>query len=105
MTCRVIADFTFKKGWCEKIRAMLEDEKSGLNLTANFEGCIDIDMAIDMDNPNRMILTETWEEREHHSKYMEFRQSEGPEGVVAQILDNLSQEPAFSWSEVVYKGQ
>ena len=101
MTCRVIADFTFKEGWCEKIRAMLEDEKNGLNLTANFEGCIDIDM----DNPNRMILTETWEERGHHSKYMEFRQSEGPEGVVAQVLDNLNQEPAFSWSEVVNKGQ
>ena len=57
MTCRVIADFTFKEGWCEKIRAMLEDGKNGLNLTANFEGCIDIDMAINLDNPNRMILT------------------------------------------------
>ena len=50
MTCRVIADFTFKEGWCEKIRAMLEDKKNCLNLTVNFEGCIDIDMAIDMDN-------------------------------------------------------
>ena len=84
---------------------MLQDEKYSLNLTANFEGCIDIDMAIDMDNPNRMILTETWKEREHHSKNMDFRQSEGPEGVIAQVLDNLSQEPTFSWSEVVYKGQ
>ena len=62
-------------------------------------------MAIDLDNSNRMILTETWEEREHHSKYMEFRQSEGPEVVVSKILDNLSQEIALSWSEVVYKGQ
>ena len=89
----------------KKYEQCLNRGKNGLNLTANFEGCIDIDMAIDMDNSNRMILTETWEEREHHSKYMEFRQSEGPEGVVAKILDNLSQEPAFSWSEVVYKGQ
>ena len=100
MTCRVIADFTFKEGWCEKIRVMVKDEKM-VFLTANFEGCIDIDM----DNPNRMILTETWEESEHHSKYMEFRQTEGPEGVVAQILDNLCQEPVFSWSDVDYKGQ
>ena len=53
MACRVIKDWTFKEGWCEKIRAMLEDEKNGLNLTANFKGCIDIDMSIDMDNPNR----------------------------------------------------
>ena len=80
---------------------MLQDKKYGLNLTANFEGCIDIDM----DNPNRMIVTGNWEKREHHSKYIQFRRSEGPEGVVAQVLDNLSQEPAFSWSEVVYKAQ
>ena len=71
MTCRVIADFTFIEGWREKIRAMLEEKKFGPNFTANFEGCIDIDM----DNPNRMILRETWKERDHHSKFMEFRQS------------------------------
>jgi quinol monooxygenase YgiN len=102
MACRVIADFTMKEGWCEKIRAMLEDEKNGLNLTVNFEGCIDIDMAIDMDDPNRIILTETWETKEHHGKYMEFRGSEGSEGVLAKISENVSKEPAFSWSEVVY---
>ena len=62
-------------------------------------------MAIDMDNPNRMIVTGNWEKREHHSKYIEFRRSEGPEGVRAQIRDNLSQEPSISWSEVVYKAQ
>ena len=55
-----------------------------------------------MDDPNRIILTETWETREHHAKYMDFRGSEGPEGVVAQIVNNVSKEPAFSWSEVVY---
>ena len=32
MACRVIADLTFKEGWCEKIRAMLEDEKMVLIL-------------------------------------------------------------------------
>ena len=102
MAVRVIADFTMKKGQCEKIRNMLEDEENGLNLTIKQEGCIDIDMAIDMDDPNRIILTETWVTREHHGKYMEFRGSEGPEGVVAQIVGNVSTEPAFSWSEVGY---
>ena len=102
MAVRVIADFTMKEGWCEKIRNMLEDEENGLNLTIKQEGCIGIDMAIDMDDPNRIILTETWRTREHHGKYMEFRGSEGPEGVVAQIVGNVSKEPAFSWSEVVY---
>ena len=62
-------------------------------------------MAIDMDNPNRMIVTGNWENREHHSKYIEFRRSEGPEGVGAQIRANLSQELSISWSEVVYKAQ
>ena len=62
-------------------------------------------MAIDMDNPNRMIVTGNWEKREHHSKYIEFRRSEGTEGVGAQIRANLSQELSISLSEVVYKAQ
>ena len=52
-----------------------------------------------------MIVTGNWEKREHHSKYIEFRRSEGPEGVGAQIRANLSQELSISWSEVVYKAQ
>ena len=62
-------------------------------------------MAIEMDNPNRMIVTGNWEKREHNSKYIEFRRSEGPEGVGAQIRAILSHEISISWSEVVYKAQ
>jgi len=53
-----------------------------------------------MDNPNRLILTETWETREDHAEYMEFRASEGPDGWLAQIMSALAEEPKFSWSDV-----
>ena len=53
-----------------------------------------------MDNPNRLILTETRETREDHAEYMKFRESEVPDGGVVQIMSALADELKFSWSEV-----
>ncbi|MBT3677133.1 MAG: hypothetical protein HOG39_10890, partial [Candidatus Marinimicrobia bacterium] len=62
-TCRVIADFTFKEGEISK-QIEVVNGPDGLQVTAKRKGFIGIDLSIDMDNPNRMILTETWETRE-----------------------------------------
>ena len=99
MTCRVIADLTFKEG---EISKNLErgNGPEGFQVTAKRKGFIGIDYSIDMDNPNRLILTETWETREDHAEYMEFRASEGPDGWLAQIMSALAEEPKFSWSDV-----
>ena len=73
MTCRVIADFNFKDGEIGKILGIGESA-NGFQVTKDFKGCLGIDMSIDMDNPNRMILTETWEDRDDHTQYMKFRE-------------------------------
>ena len=99
MTCRVIADLTFKGGEISKVIER-GNGPEGFQVTAKRKGFIGIDYSIDMDNPNRLILTETWETREDHAEYMKFRESEGPDGWVAQIMSALADEPKFSWSEV-----
>ena len=102
MTCRVIADLTFKEGEISKVIER-GNGPEGFQVTAKRKGFIGIDYSIDMDNPNRLILTETWETwetREDHAEYMKFRESEGPDGWVAQIMSALADEPKFSWSEV-----
>ena len=96
MTCRVIADLTFKEGEISKVIER-GNGPEGFQVTAKRKGFIGIDYSIDMDNPNRLILTET---REDHSEYMKFRESEVPDGWVAQIMSALADEPKFSWSEV-----
>ena len=99
MACRVIADFTLKEGEIGKIIQFGEGAK-GFQVTKDFKGCLGIDMSIDMDNPNRMILTETWENRDDHTLYMKFRESEGPDGFLAQLISVLDGDPRFVWAEV-----
>ena len=37
---------------------------------------------------------------EDHAEYMKFRESEGPDGWVAQIMSGLDADPKFVWAEV-----
>ena len=99
MTSRVIADLTFKEGEISKVIER-GNGPEGFQVTAKRKGFIGIDYSIDMDNPNHLILTETWKTREDHAEYMKFRESEVPDGWVAQIISVLADEPKFSWSEV-----
>ena len=73
MACRVIAYFTLNEGEIGKIIEFGEGA-NGFQVSKNFKWCLGIDMSIDMDNPNRMILTETWEDRDDHTQYMKFRE-------------------------------
>jgi len=98
-TCRVIIELTFKEGEISK-QIELVNGPDGLQVTAKRKGFIGADLSIDMDNPNRMILTETWETREDNGEYLKFRESEGQDGLLAQIMSSLAEEPKFSWSEV-----
>ena len=99
MTCRVIVDLTFKEGEISKVIER-GNAPEGFQVTAKRKCFIGIDYSIDMDNPNRLILTETWKTREDHAEYMKFRESEGPDGWVAQIMSGLDADPEFVWAEV-----
>ena len=62
-TCRVIIELTFKEGEISKQIEVLNGP-DGLQVTEKRKGFIGVDLSIDMDNPNRMILTETGETEE-----------------------------------------
>ena len=98
-TCRVIIDFTFKEGEISK-QIELANGPDDIQVTAKRKGFIEFDHSLDMDNPNRMILTETWETKEDHGEYMKFGESEGQDGWLAKIKPSLAEGPKFSWSEV-----
>ena len=44
-----------------------------------------------------VLLMNRWED---HAEYMKFRESEVPDGWVAQIISALADKLKFSWSEV-----
>ena len=100
MTCRVIVELNFNDNMREKALEKLREHC--FPATKDSEGFINIDFASDKDNPNRMFITETWETKEDHLKYLNWRMEEDPTKMFPSVLDMGSEGPKMSWSEVVY---
>ncbi len=45
--------------------------------TRTFDGCIDVYMTRDQDDPNKFIAVETWESRAQYEKYFAWRTERG----------------------------
>jgi quinol monooxygenase YgiN len=48
-----------------------------------------------MDNSNHFVLIEKWESKDDQFAYLKFREEEGPEGALAQLMPLLDGEPKF----------
>ncbi len=46
--------------------------------TREFDGCLEVRVTADVDDPAHVVVVETWESREHDAAYRAFRAS--PEG-------------------------
>lgn len=46
--------------------------------TRGFDGCLNVKVTADVDDPAHVVVVETWESREHDAAYRAFRAS--PEG-------------------------
>ncbi len=55
--------------------------------TRNFDGCQYIDVYFDTDVPNKMVLVEEWESREHYKKYHEWRTETGVIDKIRSMID------------------
>ena len=69
MSIGVIVDIAFKPGGAAP---MIETMKERLPFTRSYDGCEDIHMYVDHDNPERIVLVERWVSRAHYDKYLEW---------------------------------
>ena len=74
MTCTVLLELRVKEEHVEEVAASFKD---ALPDTRTFDGCIDVYMVRDMDNPNTFIAVETWESREKYEAYFAWRTERG----------------------------
>jgi quinol monooxygenase YgiN len=74
MTCTVLLELRVKEEHVEEVAASFKD---ALPDTRTFDGCIDVYMVRDMDNPNTFIAVETWESREKYETYFAWRTERG----------------------------
>ncbi len=65
---------------------LLEILKTALVDTRAFDGCESIDVFTDADNPDTIVLWESFETRAHHEAYLAWRVKTGLLDMLAPIL-------------------
>ncbi len=74
MPCIVVLEATAKKGTgaqlVEAFRGILPDTRSK-------EGCQNVDVTVNLDNPDNLVLVERWATRKNYETYIAWRQERG----------------------------
>ena len=73
----------------------LMTSQDGLPTTRSQKGCLSVEVLTEMDNSNHFVLIEKWESKDDQLAYLKFREEEGPEGTLAQLMPLLDGEPKF----------
>ena len=67
-------EFQSKPEMGEELKSTLENI---LTFTRSYDGCIDVQVIINQDNPLNIVLFETWQSRQHYEKYHVWREEAG----------------------------
>ena len=59
-----------------------------------FDGCIELRVVRNQDDPEHIVVIERWESRAHHEAYFAWRVEEG---TLAAALDYLETQPVFRY--------
>ena len=94
MTCKVTADWYVKDG---KREELIEIMRGALPQTRKWDGCIQLDLSINQDNPPHLVMTEEWGISQHHKDYFQARVDEG---MAAALMVFLEQPPKFTYCDL-----
>ena len=81
MSVRVILELNINPEMADDVKAGFKD---GLTDTRGFEGCEEISVIENQDDPNMVLVLEQWESREHYEAYLKWRTDRGD-------MDNINQ--------------
>ena len=74
MTCKVVLEMKVKP---DHVDEMLESVREMLPATHDYEGCIEVYIYQDQDDPTNLIAIQEWDRREHYEKYFAWRGEHG----------------------------
>lgn len=74
MSVYVLLEGTLKEGGVQEFSDMCE---AALPVTRAFDGCQEIYLTLNVENPHNFVLNELWDSKEHYQKYLEFRTQDG----------------------------
>jgi len=89
MTVSVLLEGTLKEGLVEKFKEIATD---ALHVTRAFDGCQNVNLTLNVENPHNYVLRSTWDSKEHYEKYLAFRTEDG---TVAAIVEMSVDDPSI----------
>ena len=87
MTCHVLLEATVKEGCYDKLRAKFIEI---LPDTRSFDGCFNIYITREQDNPSKLCIVELWESRAHYEKYLAWRTERGDMDVLGEMMEETT---------------
>ncbi len=94
MSVRVILEFKANTGTGNDLVSAF---RSTLAEARNFEGCSSIELLQNSDDADNLVLVQEWESREHHGKYLAWRNERGD---IDRRAEALAEPPKFRYFEL-----
>ncbi len=91
MTVKVLLEATAKPGTGADLVATFA---SILPDTRAYDGCAGVEVLRNQDDPDNLVLVETWESRAHYEKYFAWRQETG---LVGQLVEAIAGPPSIRY--------
>lgn len=83
MSIKVILEIKSKPECIAELKSTLEKI---LPDTRGYEGCVEVRVVDNQDDPLNLILIETWESRKHYEKYLAWRTETGALVALGKLL-------------------
>ena len=88
MACQILLEFRIKDGCHERLK---EHFKRILPDTRDFDGCINLYMIRDLDDPSKVIVVEMWDTKEQYERYLQWRVDRGD----LETLETMWESPTW----------
>ena len=84
MSVYVLVEGTLKEG---EVDAFTELCREAFPTTRSYEGCQNIHLTYNVDEPRNFILNQTWDSKEHYQAYLDFRVKDGTVEKIQSLSD------------------
>ena len=85
MSVSVLLSGTLKDGLVEQFTEICSE---AFHVTRAFDGCQNINLTLNVENPHKYVLTEVWDSKKHYEKYLAFRTEDGTVGAIGDMSVN-----------------
>ena len=82
MSVSVLLSGTLKDGLVEQFTEICSE---AFHVTRAFDGCQNINLTLNVENPHKYVLTEVWNSKKHYEKYLAFRTEDGTVGAIGDM--------------------